>query len=441
MLFRSKTLRQRARRMLTESPAREPPLADVQHAIEERARRDDDRGRGEHAAIGEFDAQIDSEFEGAPVRTYHLAPPLFAKRNPLTGRPEKKAFGPWLAPFLKGLARMKGMRGRWCDPFRLTADRRLDRALLEDYERTITDLFYAKGLVRAGQLLGDSEYVARAEALMDEVTRDIDRNALLNDQQPLAPNNPVRPVPGRHSLAGRMIGLYAMSTFYEVTGEQRYLDQGLDWLDFLMAHHVASDDHRHAPAWSHDVWEFVDDAGQPYRMNSLLLSDPGHALEMVGLAFRLMLAGRMDGAGSHAALSTAESLRVHRLSRVLQRCFANGFVSPQGCGIVKLFDLATRTPVNDTMPWWSLPETMRAAALGARLCDGSPSQQSALLEILRQSFNAFVTHYVRRDLHLMAYQTLSALGQPVEVIPATPDADPGYHTSMSLMDMLDGILR
>ena len=88
----------------------------------------------------EFDAQIDSEFEGAPVRTYHLAPPLFAKRNPLTGRPEKKAFGPWLAPFLKGLARMKGMRGRWCDPFRLTADRRLDRALLEDYERTITDL-------------------------------------------------------------------------------------------------------------------------------------------------------------------------------------------------------------------------------------------------------------------------------------------------------------
>ena len=219
--------------------------------------------------------------------------------------------------------------------------------------------------------------------------------------------------------------LYAMCTFYEVTGEQRYLDQGYAWLDYLLTHHVASDEPRPAPALPYDVWEFVDDAGQPYRMNSLLLSDPGHALEMVGLAFRLMLAGRMDGAGSHAALSTAESLRVHRLSRVLQRCFANGFVSPQGCGIVKLFDLATRTPVNDTMPWWSLPETMRAAALGARLCDGSPSQQSALLEILRQSFNAFVTHYVRRDLHLMAYQTLSALGQPVEVIPATPDADPG----------------
>ena len=45
-------------------------------------------------------------------------------------------------------------------------------------QRTITDLFYAKGLVRAGQLLGDSEYVARAEALMDEVTRDIDRNEI-----------------------------------------------------------------------------------------------------------------------------------------------------------------------------------------------------------------------------------------------------------------------
>ena len=74
------------------------------------------------------------------MRTYHLAPPLFARRDPLTGRPEKRAFGSWLTPFLRGLARMKGLRGRWCDPFRHTADRRLDRALLADYELMIADL-------------------------------------------------------------------------------------------------------------------------------------------------------------------------------------------------------------------------------------------------------------------------------------------------------------
>lgn len=334
--------------------------------------------------------------------------------------------------------RLQFMTDRAGRPLELADDGRVIPMVGErSNHHTLTDLFHAKGLARAGQVLGDSDYVAQAVAQMDEIARDIDRNTLLNDQQPLSPNNPVRPVPGRNTMAGPMIGLYAMTTFYEVTGEQRFLEQGEAWLEYILAHHVAHDD-RHAPAQVHDVWEFVNDRLEPYRMVGPWISDPGHALEMTGLAFRMMLAGRLASSSPVPVLGAVESLRVHRLSQVLQRCFANGF-SSQGVGIVKLFDLNTRTPVNDTMPWWSLPETMRAAALGAGLCHGSPAQQSALLEILRRSFNAFVTHYVRRDLHLMAYQTLGPQGQPIEVIPATPDADPGYHTSMSLMDMLDGL--
>jgi indolepyruvate ferredoxin oxidoreductase len=88
----------------------------------------------------EFDAQIESQFEGAPVRTYHLAPPLFARRDPVTGRPAKRAFGPWLTPVLKGLARMRRVRGRWWDPFRFTADRRSDQMLLADYEKLIEEV-------------------------------------------------------------------------------------------------------------------------------------------------------------------------------------------------------------------------------------------------------------------------------------------------------------
>jgi hypothetical protein len=37
----------------------------------------------------------------------------------------------------------------------------------------------------------------------------------------------------------------------------------------------------------------------------------------------------------------------------------------------------------------------------------------------------------------MAYQTRNRDGQPVDVIPATADADPGYHTGLSLLDAID----
>jgi hypothetical protein len=40
-------------------------------------------------------------------------------------------------------------------------------------------------------------------------------------------------------------------------------------------------------------------------------------------------------------------------------------------------------------------------------------------------------------LHLMAYQTRNQFGHPIATIPATADADPGYHTGLSLIDTID----
>ncbi len=39
----------------------------------------------------------------------------------------------------------------------------------------------------------------------------------------------------------------------------------------------------------------------------------------------------------------------------------------------------------------------------------------------------------------MAIQTLRPDGNPSRTIPATPDADPGYHTGLSLLDCIEMI--
>ncbi|MBY6113229.1 hypothetical protein KUW09_05185 [Mameliella alba] len=81
---------------------------------------------------GAFNAHLAETFEGAPRLTSHLAMPFLPGRDPATGRPRKGAFGAWVRPLLRGMARLKHLRGTWADPFGRTAERREERRLIRD---------------------------------------------------------------------------------------------------------------------------------------------------------------------------------------------------------------------------------------------------------------------------------------------------------------------
>ncbi|MEA2991077.1 MAG: indolepyruvate ferredoxin oxidoreductase, partial [Alphaproteobacteria bacterium] len=59
---------------------------------------------------------------------------------PATGQPRKIAFGPWMMPVFRLLARFKSLRGTAFDPFGRTAERRMERGLIADYEATLAEL-------------------------------------------------------------------------------------------------------------------------------------------------------------------------------------------------------------------------------------------------------------------------------------------------------------
>jgi indolepyruvate ferredoxin oxidoreductase len=89
-----------------------------------------------------FMARLNEEFEGDFRIKFNLAPPLTARRDPDTGLPVKREFGGWIRPVFKILQRLKGLRGTVFDIFGYTAERRLERQLIEDYEeltRTLID--------------------------------------------------------------------------------------------------------------------------------------------------------------------------------------------------------------------------------------------------------------------------------------------------------------
>ncbi len=87
-----------------------------------------------------FKAQIEATFEGEFKVNFHLAPPLFARPDPVTGRIAKRAYGPYMAAVFRLLAPFKWLRGTRWDPFGYTQDRTLERELIREYEEDMARL-------------------------------------------------------------------------------------------------------------------------------------------------------------------------------------------------------------------------------------------------------------------------------------------------------------
>jgi len=79
-------------------------------------------------------AQLKATFEDGAKLRYNLAPPLFSRRDPETGHLKKREFGAWMGTAFGILAKFKGLRGTSFDPFGYTAERRMERGLIDHYE-------------------------------------------------------------------------------------------------------------------------------------------------------------------------------------------------------------------------------------------------------------------------------------------------------------------
>jgi len=88
---------------------------------------------------GDFAKRVKETFDGGYKLHFHLAPPLFAKRD-ADGHLVKAEYGSWVLGAFKLLAKFKGLRGTALDPFGYTAERREERRLIEEYAGTLDEL-------------------------------------------------------------------------------------------------------------------------------------------------------------------------------------------------------------------------------------------------------------------------------------------------------------
>jgi mannose/cellobiose epimerase-like protein (N-acyl-D-glucosamine 2-epimerase family) len=288
-------------------------------------------------------------------------------------------------------------------------------------------------MLAAADLLEMLDKVAEAAEYFRIVLADTEAGRAAPDRFSFDPKNKVTVTPGQHGHGSRMISLGGLAMAGEILGDDEWFKVGERFIRYVVDHHINRGQLKGLQLY--DFVESIDDAGDPWLEDGRVLSDPGHSLEFIGLAGKFLLVLR-DKPSKTASQEQLLQQCAELFPKVLAANFRNGY-NPQVGGICKAFDLLSRTPINSDMPWWSIPETMRAAAELLHLCPAA--DHSETLQVIADCSNGFVRRFVNRKVHLMAYQTVDETGKPIDVIPATPDADPGYHTGLSIIDFLDCI--
>jgi indolepyruvate ferredoxin oxidoreductase len=89
---------------------------------------------------GNFAKQLRDQFEGEYKFSFNLAPPILSSGVDALGRPKKRAFGSWMMSVFRVLAKFRFLRGTALDVFGYSADRKLERQLIADYEKDVASV-------------------------------------------------------------------------------------------------------------------------------------------------------------------------------------------------------------------------------------------------------------------------------------------------------------
>ena len=144
-------------------------------------------------STAKFRASLDKVFDGDFRIAFNLAPPMLPGKA-ADGRQKKREFGPWILPVFRVLARLKGLRGTWADPFGHTTDRKLERQLIVDYEddlALVVRKLTAENLPLARELLSLPEKIrgygpVKEAAYRQQMARRADIRVALDRNGPMA---------------------------------------------------------------------------------------------------------------------------------------------------------------------------------------------------------------------------------------------------------------
>lgn len=258
--------------------------------------------------------------------------------------------------------------------------------------RTYTDAFVAKGLIAAAARYGP-EHLPRHLRLLDDIVDAIEDRRFVISESGHIDDNALAAQPDDYGP--RMIVLGAAALLNRLGLKDRDDFSGR-FIEFVLDRH------------------FDAECGLLANTPGGDLCNVGHGIEFAGFALEALRGSISDALAA-------------RMCGIVAAAFQAGHIGP---GLCLTVGMRTLEPVDTWCPWWSLPEAVRAAALGYERTGCAEMQR-----VWSKAHDAFFASFWRTDPPV-AYQAVTAQG-PIDHVPATPDLDPGYHTGLSLLAAIE----
>ena len=178
--------------------------------------------------------------------------------------------------------------------------------------------------------------------------------------------------------------------------------------------------------------EYVTPDGKPFAdRDGMETVDPGHAIEFCCFALEFSRLAEMHN--RHGALRA----RVNEVApRTIRWMVDNGWNAAHP-GIYKTIDSRSHRPLNDTMPWWILPETLLALTLAYER-----THDPSFLRSFKKAHDTYFTRYMNPVTDWGPFQNIDGkTGTPIDIVPACKFQDPEFHSGRNLLTVGDVLQR
>jgi mannose/cellobiose epimerase-like protein (N-acyl-D-glucosamine 2-epimerase family) len=278
--------------------------------------------------------------------------------------------------------------------------------------KSYSDLYAAMGFLEYGVRRRDAGRLDMARQIFEETVHALEQNRFVTEPDPTPPD---RLLENPWSVA-----LDVANEFAKQLGDRRYLAHGAQAVAYLLDHYFLADRGYYIEYITPDGRPFVDEEGRD-------IVDPGHAIEFC--AFAIEFARLAEQGGQYADLCR----RITAVAPALLRWNVEHGWNRRHPGIYKTIDAKRGRPVNNTMPWWILPETLLSLLLAYER-----TRDAGFLQSYQDAHNAYFSTYMNPRTSYGPFQNISGqTGEPVDIVPACKFQDPEFHSGKNLLTVTE----
>jgi mannose/cellobiose epimerase-like protein (N-acyl-D-glucosamine 2-epimerase family) len=278
--------------------------------------------------------------------------------------------------------------------------------------KSYSDLYAGMGFVEYGARRRDPGRARMAQTIFAETYEALQQNRFVTEPDP-TPQDRILENPFS-------VALDLANECVKQLNDPQYLQPAARLVTHLLDRYYLPDKGYYVEYVTPDGVVFEDEEGRH-------IVDPGHAIEFS--SFALEFARLAEGRSEYAGLCR----RIEDVAPGLLLWNVRHGWNPQYPGIYKTIDAKTGRPMNSTMPWWILPETLLALILAFER-----TGDDVFLTAYRDAHNAYFSTYINPITAGGPFQNIDGrTGQPVSIVPACKFQDPEFHSGKNLLTVTE----